>query len=87
MSNALAREYFVQAGVSVSPYVLQNMGRYENLTFVGGAVSLVEASIDGTTWFTITSLGTTFTGGIAFKGVCFKQYRITFTGTLVVNAN
>jgi len=89
MSQVFYRDYFSQGGVDVasSPYVLKNMGRFENLTFVATSITLVEATIDGTTYFTITSLGTTFAGGIIFKGMVFKQYRITFTGTLFVNAN
>lgn len=89
MSQIFARDYFSQGGIdaSSSPYVLRNMGTFENLTFVATSVTLVEATIDGTNYFTITSLGTTFSGGITFKGMCFRQYRITFTGSLVVNAN
>ena len=91
MSQILSRDFFSQGGVDVSasPYVLKNMGRFNNLSFVATTVSKVEASVDGTTFINISALknASSPTGSMLFSGVCFQQYKITYTGNLVVNAN
>jgi hypothetical protein len=88
MSQALAREFFSQGGVdgAASPYVLKNMGRYTNLSFKATTVSLVEGSVDGGASYSALT-GTSISGGVIFSNVCFMQYRVTFTGSLFVNAN
>ncbi len=81
------REYFTEGPVA-SPAVFPNMGRYADVTFLGTSITAVEASVDdGATYYNITALGTAVTGGIVFKRVCFKQYRVTATGNVLVDAN
>ncbi len=80
------REFYTQGPVA-SPAVFDNLGRYSNVTFLGTSITAVEGSVDGSTFVTITSLGTAFTGGIAFKDVCFKVWRVTATGDVRISAN
>lgn len=80
------RDFYTQAPVA-SPAVFNKLARFENVTFLATSITLVEGSHDGSTYLTITSLGTTFTGGIIFKGVCFKYYRVTAGSSVVVMAN
>ena len=88
MAQLVIPDSFAKGGVTSSPHILLDMAKKRNLTFAASAVSKVEGSPDaGTSWFDITSLGSTFTGGIVFKAMAFQAYRITFTGTLFVNAN
>ena len=80
-------DYFSQGGVATSPYVLENMARFTKFSFTAMAVSKIEASLDGVIYNDITAVANTSIVGLAtLANVCFKQYRITFTGTLFVNA-
>ena len=88
MAQIVVPDSFSNGGITSSPYTLHDMAKKQNLTFAATAVSKVEASLDaGTTWYDITAKGETFTGGILFKSLAFQSYRVTFTGTLLVNAN
>jgi len=88
MTQVVVPDSFSQSGVTTSPYVLKDMAKKRNFSFCASTVTKVEASPDGgTTFFDITALGTTFTGGIRFVAMAFSAYRVTFTGTLLVNAN
>ena len=89
--SLFSRDFFSQGGVAdtSSPYVLKNMGRFNTISFVATTVSKVEASVDGTTFIDISALknASSPTGSMLFSNVCFQQYKITYTGSLVVNAN
>ena len=93
MSQNVSRDFFSQGGVAAagggSPYTLKNMGRFNTLSFVATTVTKVEASVDGTNFIDISALknASSPTGSMLFSGVCFQQYKVTFTGSLVVNAN
>ena len=88
MAQIIVPDSFALAGVTSSPHVLLDMAKKQNFTFAATTVTKVEASPDaGVTWYDITGLGTTFTGGIVFKAMAFQSYRVTYTGTLFVNAN
>lgn len=98
-ASITSREFFTQAGIPAggggSPAIIPNMGRFENVAFAsdGGVVAQVDVSLDHgndatPTWIlNVGALGTAFPGGIVFKGMAFKAYRVVFTGTLYVNAN
>jgi hypothetical protein len=89
MSQNVSRDFFSQGGVATSPYVLKNMGRFNVVSFVATSVTKVEASVDGTTFIDISALknANSPSGSMLFSDVCFQQYKVTFTGSLVVNAN
>lgn len=91
MNSSLAREFFSQGPVAqiASPYILKNMARFNTFSFVATSVTKVEASADGTNFIDISALknASSPSGSMLFSGVCFQQYKITFTGNLIVNAN
>lgn len=91
MSQIVQPDFFSQGGISSSPYVLRSMGRYRNIALMATSITKVEVFVDGSTYIDITAntgiLNVTTAGLVLLKDVCFQQYRITFTGTLFVNAN
>ncbi len=83
------REFFQDGPYTASPAVVPNTGRYANWTFAATTVTVVEGTIDGSDFTDITSLALAGSpaGTKLFQDICFKAYRVTFTGTLRVNAN
>lgn len=98
MSEVVQRAAFTQGGAPVgqSPLVWKNAASYEVVTFIaiGGTISKVEASPNDVDWVDITAntgatglLNVITSGVVVAQLVSFKAYRITYTGTLYINAN
>ncbi len=83
------REFFQDGPYTASPAVVPNTGRYANWTFAATTVTAVEGTVDGVAYVDITALALAASpaGTKVFQDICFKAYRVTYTGTLRVNAN
>lgn len=75
------KDFYTQAPVD-SPAVFDKLARFEHITFLSGAaITKVEISADGTTYFDITAntglLNVTTTGVVVAINVSAKFWRIT----------
>lgn len=86
-------DHFTQGPVTESPYIFRHAIRYRRISFQATSITKVEVSLESGTpeWVDITAntglLNVTTAGLVVVLAGAFAMFRVTYTGSLRINAN